>query len=333
MKRREFIAGVCGAAAAPASCWPLVARAQQDRRGRRLGVMMPSVETDPVPQAYAAALRQRLQELGWIEGRNLRVDLRFDAGDLARVRRNAEELLGLAPDVMVVTTAAATHAVQELTQTIPIVFVQVGDPVASRVVGSIARPGGNTTGITNLFASIAGKWLELLKEAAPHVTRVALIFNPEFRVTEPYLTEIEAAAAALAIKAIRTPVWSGPPLERAIDAFGADANGGLIMVPPPPSDADRGLILRLAKLHGLPAIFSSRLYAIEGALISYGPDSLDLYRSAASYVDRILRGARPSELPVQFPTKFDLVINLKTAKAIGLVIPPTLRARADEVIE
>jgi putative ABC transport system substrate-binding protein len=310
-----------------------MASAQQDGRVRRLGVMMPSVEGDRVTQAYVAALRQRLQALGWIEGPNLRLDLRFDAGDLARMRRNAEELLALAPEVLVVTTAAGTRALQELTQTVPIVFVQVGDPVASGVVESIARPGGNTTGITNLFASIAGKWLELLKEAAPHVTRVALIFNPEFRVTEPYLTEIETAAAVLAIKAIRTPVWSGPPLERAIDAFGTEANGGLIVVPPPPSDTDRSLILRLAKLHGLPAIFSSKLYAIEGALISYGPDSLDLYRSGASYVDRILRGAKPSELPVQFPTKFDLVINLKTAKAIGLDIPPTLRALADEVIE
>src|SRR5262245_40483695 len=229
MRRREFI-GLLGGAAA----WPLTAPAQPEGSVRRIGVMMPGVESDPVIHAYADALRQKLQQLGWIEGRNLRLHLRFDAGDLARMRRNAEELVGLAPDVLVVTSVAVTRAFQEQTQTIPIVFVQVGDPVASRVVGSIAHPEGNTTGITNLFPSIAGKWLELLKEAAPHVARAALIFNSELFANEPYLAEIEAAAAALAVKSIRTPVRSDAEIELAIDAFVTEPNGGLILVPPPP---------------------------------------------------------------------------------------------------
>jgi putative ABC transport system substrate-binding protein len=328
MRRREFIAVLCSAA----TQWPLAALAQPEGRVRQLGVMMPGAESDPVTHAYAAALRQKLEQLGWIESRNLRLHLRFDDGDLARTRRNAEELVGLAPDVLVVTSVALTRALQEQTRTIPIVFVQVGDPVASRVVRSIAHPGGNTTGITNLFPSIAGKWLELLKEAAPQVARVALIFNPELFANEPYLAEIEAAAAALSVKVTRSPVRGAAEIERAIDAVGAEPNGALILVPPPPLAIDRELILRLARLHRLPAIVSSRLYAAEGGLISYGPDTLDLYRGVASYVDRILRGAKPGELPVQFPTKFELVINLKAASAIGLTIPESLLFRADEVI-
>jgi len=331
MKRREFIAGVCGAAAA---CWPLVAHAQQqDGRVRRIGVAMPDAESDVIQQAWLAALEQRLQQLGWIVGRNLRLDVRFNARDLLHTRRNAKELVDLAPDVIVATGAAATRALQERTQTIPIVFVQVGDPVASGLVGSIARPEGNTTGITNLFPSIAGKWLELLKEAAPQVTRVALVFSPEFQfpVGEIYLAAIESAAAALAVKAIRIPARSATEIEHAIEAFATEPNGGLILVPPPPVDANRDLVMRLARQHRLPEI--SNRYAVEGGLMSYGPNDAEMYRSAASYVDRILRGAKPSKLPVQFPTKFDLVINLETATAIGLTIPESLLFRADEVIK
>ena len=326
MTRRDFI-GALGATAA----WPLAARAQQDGRLRRVAVAMPGAESDPIEQAWLAALRQRLQQLGWVEGRNLRVDIRFDARDLVRTNANARELVDLAPNVIVATGVAAIRALQERSQTIPIVFVQAGDPVTSGVLGSIARPEGNTIGITNLFPSIAGKWVELLKEAAPHVERVALIFNPEFPVAESYLAPCEAAAAVMAVKAIRTPVRSGHEIERAIDAFAKEPAGGLILVPPPPVDANRDLVLRLAIHHRLPVI--SNRYAAEGALVSYGPNDLEMYRSAAAYVDRLLRGAEVSELPVQFPTKFDLVINLATAKAIGLNIPPTLRARADEVIE
>jgi putative ABC transport system substrate-binding protein len=326
MKRREFIMLLAGVA------WPLAAPAQSDGRVRRVGVLLFRSESDPKYQAWLAALRQKLQELGWIEGRNLRLDIRFAAG-LVRMREIARELVGLAPDVIVVSSSAGTRALQEQTRTIPIVFTHVGDPVPSGVVKGIARPDGNVTGVTNLFPSIAGKWVELLKEAVPHIARVALIFNPELPASEHYLAEIEAAAAALAVKAIGTPVRGTAEIERAINHFATSQNEGVIMVPPPLAAADRELILRLTSRHRLPVVSSDRFYAAAGDLISYGPDSVDLFRSAASYVDRILRGAKPGELPVQFPTKFELVINLKTAKAIGLDIPLTLRARADEVIE
>jgi putative ABC transport system substrate-binding protein len=329
MRRREFIT-LLGAAAA----WPLTALAQPDGRVRRVGILSGFAESDDLYRAWWSALRQGLQQAGWIEGRNLRLDLALgSAGDLVRMRAKAQELVSLAPDVMVVTGAAGTRVLQELTQKIPIVFVQVGDPVASGVVGSIARPGGNTTGITNLFPSIAGKWLELLKEAAPQITRVALIFNPDLPVTETYLAEVEAAAAALSTRTIRAAVRSSAEVERAIGAFATEPNGGLIVVPPPSSDANRDLVLRLATQHRLPLVSADRLFFAGGGLISYGPDSLDLFRSAAGYVDRILRGAKPGELPVQFPTKFELVINLKTAAAIGVTIPESLLFRADEVIK
>jgi putative tryptophan/tyrosine transport system substrate-binding protein len=330
MRRREFISLLAGAAAT----WPLAAYAQPDGRVRRVGMLSAGVESDALYQGWLGALRQGLQQAGWIEGRNLRLDLALNsAGDLVRMRRNAQELVSLAPDVIVVIGTVGTKALQELTQKIPIVFVQVGDPVATGIVGSIAHPAGNTTGFTSPFPSIAGKWLELLKEAAPHVTRVALIFNPDLPVTETYLAEIEAAATVLSVKAIRAPVRSGAEVERAIGAFVTEPNGGLIVVPPPPSDANRDLVLRLATQYRLPLISSDRLIFAGSALISYGPDSLDLFRSAAAYVDRILRGAKPGELPVQFPTKFELVINLKTAAAIGLTIPESLLFRADGVIK
>jgi putative ABC transport system substrate-binding protein len=274
-----------------------------------------------------------VQQLGWIEGSNLRLDLRFGAADLARAHRNAQELVSLGPEVIVASGAAGTRTVQALTRTVPIIFVSVGDPIASRVVSSIAHPEGNTTGITNLFPSITGKWPELLKEAAPQITRVALIFNPEFPVAEVYLASIEMAAPALAVKAVRTPVRNTTEIEHAIDTFATEPNGGLIQVGAPLVNSDRALISRLAIRHRLPMLTFDQRDVAAGGLISYGPDTADLYRSVADYVDRILRGAKPGELPVQFPTKFELVINLKTAKAIGLVIPEALVARADEVIE
>src|SRR5262245_24198522 len=326
MRRREFIMLLAGMA------WPLAAPAQPDGRVRRIGVLLFRAESDPEYQAWLAALRQKLEELGWIEGRNLRLDVRFGAADFVRMRGIAQELVGLAPDVIVVSSSAGTRALQEQTQTIPIVFTHVGDPVASGVVKGIARPEGNVTGVTNLFPSIAGKWVELLKEAAPHVTRVGLIFNPELPATERYLAEIETAAAALAVKAIRTPVRSAAEVEGAIHHFAISQGGGLIMVPPTLAEAERELILRLTKQHRLPVVSSDKFFAAGCDLISYGPDSVDLFRTAASYVDRILRGAKPGELPVQFPTKFELVINLKTAAAIGLTIPESLLFRADEVI-
>ena len=335
MRRRDLIM-LIGGTAAPSLLWPLPSRAQPDSRVRRIGVMLSGAESDPLVQAQLAAWRQTLQQLGWIEGRNLRVDFRFRAADLVGMRAVAQELVGLAPDVMVVSGAAGTRTVQELTRTIPIDFVQVGDPVSSAVLETIGRPEGNTTGITNLFPSIAGKWLELLREAVPQTARVALIFNPELPVTETYLAAIEAAAATLAVKSIRAPLRTAggaAEIEPAIDAFAAEPNGGLVIVPPNPVAADRQLILRLAGQHRLPTISTDKHYVAEGCLMSYGPDSIDLYRSAASYVDRILRGAKPGDLPVQFPTKFELAINLRTAKALGLDIPWFLQQRADEVIE
>jgi len=327
MRRREFIA-VLGAAAA----WPLALRAQQPGRMRRVGVLFSGAEDDPLYQAPMVVLREALQKLGWTEGRNLRLDVRFGSGDSYRVRTYAEELVSLAADVIVTTGAAQTRAVQQRTRTIPIVFVQVGDPVASGVVKSIARPEGNTTGITNLFLSIAGKWLELLREAVPGVARVALMFDPQFPAAEIYVASIEAAATATAIKTIRTPVQNTAEIERAIDALSAEPNGGLIVVPPPLASAYRELILTLAVQHRLPVIVGDAT-AAEGGLMSYGPNRAELFRSGASYVDRVLRGAKPGDLPVQFPTKFELVINLKTAKAMGLTIPESFLLRADEVIE
>jgi putative ABC transport system substrate-binding protein len=326
--RRELIVTLGGAAAA----WPLAAHAQQGERMRRLGVLMLPAESDLRAQALLAALRQGLQQLGWIEGRNLRIELRYSAVDFARMRANAQELVELAPDVIVTGSAPTTRALQARTKTIPIVFLSVGDPVANGFVTSISHPGVNTTGFTNLFPSIAGKWLELLKEAEPRVNRVALVFNSEIR-PEIYLIPIEAAATVIGVKTIRTPVRNATGIERALDAFAAEPDGALILVPPTLLDADREVILRLARQHRLPTISFDRLYVTEGSLMSYGPDLRDLWRRAASYVDRILRGEKPGDLPVQFPTKFDLVINLRTAKAIGLEIPRKLLARADEVIE
>jgi putative tryptophan/tyrosine transport system substrate-binding protein len=235
--------------------------------------------------------------------------------------------------VIVATGTLSARAVQQRTQTIPIVFVQAGDPVANGLVKSIARPEGNTTGITNRFSSIAGKWLELLKDAAPNVANVALIFNPEFPATELYLTTIEAAATATAVKTTRAPVHNIAEIERATDALAAEPNGGLIVVPPLLARAYRELILRLAVRHRLPVIVSDRFEVAEGGLMSYGPNRAELFQSSASYVDRILRGEKPGDLPIQFPTKFELVINLNTAKALGLTIPETLLATADEVIQ
>jgi putative ABC transport system substrate-binding protein len=281
-----------------------------------------------------AALREGLETLGWTEGRNLHVDARFVGGDSKRVGAYAQELVSLAPEVIVCSGALQTRALQQQTETLPIVFVNVGDPVASGVVKNIAHPEGNTTGITNLFLSVAGKWVELLKEVAPRLARVALVFNPDFPVSGNYMAAIESAAATTGVKTTRTAFSNATEIERMIDAFAAEPDGSLIVVPPPLAWADRRLILRLALQHRLPVIFDDRLHAAEGALMSYGSDGTDLFRRGAStYVDRILRGAKPADLPVQFPTKFELVVNLKTAKAIGLVIPDSFLSRADEVIE
>jgi putative ABC transport system substrate-binding protein len=327
IRRRAFITLLGGAAV-----WPLAARAQQPERVRRIAVLLTGGLAERGP--YFRAFREAMAKLGWIEGGNLRIDVREGASDPNRIHTYAIELAGLAPDAIVTSNLLSTRMMQQETQSIPIIFTGVGgDPVAAGVVENISRPGGNTSGFTNLFNPIAGKWVELLKSAAPHVTRIALLFNPAASPRPPmgYIGAAEAAAPALAVQLTRMPVRDDLELVRAIDAFAGEPNAGLIVLPPPA--VNFALLIKLTADHQLPAMFSDRAFVAGGGLISYGPITADLFRGAASYVDRILRGAKVSELPVQYPTKFELVMNLKTAKAIGLTVPPSLVATADEVIE
>ena len=299
---------------------------------RRIGVLAGSAEDDPTTRANLAALREGLAKLGWIEGRNLRIDLRFTGTDPDRMRAYAVELVSLAPDVIVTSSRPATTAVQEQTKTIPIVFTAGTDPVTNGLLQNIARPEGNTTGFTSTVNSLSGKWLELLKEAAPHITRVALVFNPQ-TVNVSYFRSIEAAAPLLGVQAIKTPVRDPLELVRAIDAFAAEPNGGLLVVPVLPTDSYPNAPTGSRHSTGCPPFTTIGADVADGGLMTYATDFPDIYRRAATYVDRLLRGAKVSELPVQFPTKFELVINLKTAKAIGLTIPEAFLLRADEVIE
>src|SRR5215469_5545048 len=328
MRRRDFITLLGGAVAT----WPLAARAQRAERVRRIAVVLTGALTERGP--YFGAFREAMAKLGWIEGGNLRIDVREGANEPNRIHAYAIELVGLAPDAIVTSNLLSTRVMQQETQGIPIIFTGVGgDPVAAGVVGNIARPDGNTTGFTNLFNPIAGKWVELLKSAAPHVTRIALLFNPTATPELPlgYIGAAEAAAPAMALQLTRMPVRDDLELVRAINAFAGEPNTGLVLLPPPA--VNFGLLISLTADHKLPAMFSDRAFVARGGLISYGPITADLFRGAASYVDRILRGAKVSELPVQYPTKFELVINQKTAKALGLTVPQTLLATADEVIE
>jgi putative ABC transport system substrate-binding protein len=327
MERRKCLALLGGVLASP-----VTARAQQAQRVRRIGVLIYGGEDSPASQAQAAALRDGLKELGWVEERNLQIVTRIDS-DPDRLRAHAEALVKEAPDVIVVYSNAAAKALQQQTKTIPIVFAGVGDPVVNGLVASLARPEGNITGVTNLFYSIGGKWVELLKELEPRLARVAMIFNPEIRTSQGWFAAIEEAAAMLGVKAIRLPVRDPVAIENAVGAFAAEPNGGLIALPPGLVGAGREMLFRQAAQRRLPAIYQSKAYAVDGGLMSYGADAADLFRQSSTFVDRILRGARPGELPVQVPTKFELAINLKTAKAMGLDIPPMLLARADEVIE
>jgi putative tryptophan/tyrosine transport system substrate-binding protein len=324
-KRREFIAGL-GAAA-----WPLAARAQQDGRLRRVGLLQPGAENDPERQDRKAALQEGLTKLGWIEGRNLRIEGRFGV-EPALTDKQAAELVSLGCDVIVVNTTPATRALKKQTRTIPIVFVSIADPISTGIVENIARPEANITGFSNTFPSLGGRWLELLKEAVPRIRRVALLFAPGGSAIS-YLSSIESAAPALALTTIRTPIQdSAESVERAIAAFAAEPNSGLLVLPDAVTVQHRETIFRLAVEQRLPSIYSDTARAGQG-LLAYGTDNLDLWRRSGSYVDRILRGTKVSELPVQFPTKFELVVNLKTAKALGLDVPPKLLALADEVIE
>jgi putative ABC transport system substrate-binding protein len=327
MKRRAFIGGLGSAAA-----WPVVGRAQQAERVRRIGMLEAGTETERFVQDRQGAMREALAKLGWIEGRTVRFDLRFSASDADLMRAYADELVRLAPDIIVVASGPAAQALLQRTRTIPIVFTNLGDPVALGLLKNIARPEGNATGITSVYQSFGAKRLELLKELAPRTTRLALVFAPGI-VNDQYFDVIDAAAEVLGIKAIRTPYHNATELERAIDTFAAEPNGALVLLPPPPSPSNRQLINRLALKYRLPTIYSSKPFVAEGGMMSYGSDSVEAFRVAASYVDRILRGAKVSELPVQFPTKFEFVINITTAKALGLSVPPNLLAIADEVIE
>jgi putative tryptophan/tyrosine transport system substrate-binding protein len=330
VKRRASIAALGGAAV-----WPLAARAQQPERMRRIGVLMPFAEGDPETQPRVTALRQGLAQLGWTEGGNIRIDYRWATpGDAEWTRRLAIELVDLHPDLILTDTTPLTAAALQQTRTIPIVFVQVGDPVGSGFVASIPRPGGNATGFNNMQVPLSSKWLELLKEVAPRTVRVAVLFNP---ATAPYaqnfLDQFKAAAASIGVAAVASDVREPSEIETVIAAFAREPDGGLIVLPSLFMLAHHDLIIALAARHRLPAVYSSHYWSASGGLMSYGNVAADAFRQAAAYTDRILRGAKPADLPVQGPVKFELVINLKTAKALGLQIPPSLLARADEVIE
>jgi putative ABC transport system substrate-binding protein len=328
MRRRDFIGAIVGSAV-----WPIVAHAQQPDRMRRIGVLMGFPESDREGQAFVAAFREGLQKLGWAEGRNVQIDIRWGAADTANARRYAAEIVALAPDVIVTGASAATAAVQEATRTLPIVFVNVSDPVGAGYVASLARPGGNATGFTFAEYGMSGKWLELLKEIAPRVTRVAILRDPTLAAGIGQLGAIQSVAPSFRVEASPIDARNTDEIERAITVFARTANGGLIVTASPIALVHRKLIIFLAAQHRLPTVYFLRGFVKDGGLISYGPDPVTPYVQAASYVDRILKGEKPADLPVQAPTKNELVINLKTAKALGLSVPPTLIARADEVIE
>jgi ABC-type uncharacterized transport system substrate-binding protein len=329
VRRREFMALVAGATVA----WPLAARAQQRERIRRIAVLSTFAADDAEGQARIAALLQALQPLGWTVGSNLRIDYRWGMGDTATTRKNAAELVALAPDVILTSGAAGVGPLLEATRSVPIVFVLVADPVGAGFVDSLARPGGNATGFLALEYGMSGKWLELLKEIAPRVTRAAVVRDPTISTGIGMFGAIQSAAPGLGVEVTPVNVRDAGEMEGAVAAFARFANGGLIVTASALAFTHRDLIVTLAARHRLPAVYFARLHVIAGGLATYAVDIFDQYRRAAVYVDRILKGEKPADLPVQAPTKFELVINLKTAKAFGLEIPPTLLARADEVIE
>jgi putative tryptophan/tyrosine transport system substrate-binding protein len=329
VKRREFITLLGGAAA-----WPLAARAQQSERVRRIGVLMMYAESDAQAQALVAVFRAGLRDLGWTEDHKIRLDYRWATSDSESIQRSAKELVALEPDLILSSSTPTTALLLQQTRTIPIIFANIVDPVGSGFVLSLPRPGGNITGFLNLEASMTGKWLELLKEIAPRVVRVAIFFNPSTApYAEIYLNPFKAAAASLGMQAIVAPVRDMTEIDTVIAAQARDPNGGLMVMPDGFMFAHHAEIASLAARYRIPAVSSYRAFAKAGGLLSYGNDILDNYRRAATYADRILKGEKPSELPVQFPVKFELVINLPTAKALGLEVPPQLLARADEVIE
>jgi putative ABC transport system substrate-binding protein len=328
MNRREFIT-LIGAAAA----WPLAARAQQPSGMRRIGVLMDLAENDPEGEARIAAFLQGLAQLGWTDGRNVRIDTRWGAGDADRTRRQAAELIALAPDVILATGTPSLGPLLQATRTVPIVFMLVVDPVGGGFVDSLARPGGNATGFTIFEYSLSAKWLELLKQVTPRVTRVGVLRDPAVSSGTAQFGAIQSVAPSLGAEVSPINLRDSPEIERAVAAFARSANGGLIVTASTLANVHRDLIVTLAARHKLPAVYSARYFVMGGGLMSYGPDRIDQSRRAAGYVDRILKGEKPADLPVQAPTKYELVVNLKTAKAIGLTLPPGILALADEVIE
>jgi putative ABC transport system substrate-binding protein len=327
MHRRKAITLIGGAAAA----WPLRALAQSDRV-RRIGVLMGNPESDPQAQVNAKAMRQGLQNLGWIDGQNVTIDLRWAGGDPEKARALAKELVGLAPDVIVPSSNQVTAILRQETSSIPIVFVFVGDPVGSGFVASLAKPGGNTTGFAVFENSIGGKWIELLNEVAPGVKRVGFIYHPDAAPNVGFYRAAEAAAPALGLQVIPLPVHNAAEIESAIASL-AQANCGLNVSPHAVTVSSRDLILGLAMRHRLPAVYADRSFTESGGLLSFGTNIGEMFQRSASYIDRILKGAKPADLPVQLPTKFELIINLKTAKELGLQVPSLMLTRADEVIE
>jgi putative ABC transport system substrate-binding protein len=329
MRRREFITLLGSAAAA----WPIAARAQQGEPARRVGILMNALPEDPVPQSYVAAFQQGMQELGWKIGRNLRVDLRWGGNDSERWRRYAGELIGLSPDAIIAAGGAIVTALQRVSRTVPIVFAQAIDPVGAGVAASMARPGGNATGFAQFEYSLSGKWSELLKEIVPGVKRIGVLREPANPAGIGQWAIIQAAATAAGMETIPLAVRTPGETERGLAAFAREPNGGLIVAVGSSTSLYRGTIIASAARHRLPAVYAYRYFVADGGLISYGPDLVGQYRRAAGYVDRILKGEKPGDLPVQAPTKYELVINLKTAKALGLDVPATVLARAEEVIE
>jgi putative ABC transport system substrate-binding protein len=329
VKRREFITLFGGAAAA----WPLAARAQQGERMRRVGVLMNTAADDPIGQTRIAAFLQGLQQSGWSVGRNLQIDTRWAAGDADRIRRYAAELAALAPDVIVATGSATVGPLQRVTRSVPIVFVSTVDPVGGGFVESLARPGTNATGFTVFEYGMSGKWLELLKQVAPRVTRVAVIRDPEIAAGAGQFGAIRSVAPSFGVELSPIGLRDTGEIERGVTAFARSTNGGLIVTPSALTLVHRAAIIALAARHKLPAIYGDRHFVTAGGLISYGPDRIDQYRQAAAYIDRILKGEKPADLPVQAPTKYETAINLKTVKALGLELPDKLLALADEVIE
>jgi len=329
IRRRSFLTLLGGAAAG----WPVVARAQQGERMRRVGLLVSGTSTDPEMQARNLALAQELERLGWSEGRNLQIDYRFGDSLPSQYQAFAKELVALRLNLFVAQTTPVVEALRKESRTVPIVFITVSDPIGSGFIKTLARPGGNLTGVMLYEEGITGKWLAMLKEIAPHLERAALVANPKTTAYDYFVQSAKATAQSLAIQLVPTPIENISTIERAIESFARLPNGGLILPPDATTTLNRDLVIAVAARHRLPAVYPWRLFVESGGLMSYGVNNVDQYRQAASYVDRILRGANPADLPVQTPSKYETTVNLKTAKALNLAVPPSLLVRADEVIE